>query len=200
MQVSKFSLKSLLFSSLSFCTLSKNSCTCAPIWIKFAMFIGGLKVNTRINFGVDLINIWGAISDVMRHAYRVNHFEEQAVMRSWSQVNPENICPGCTYLALWTWLWSADSKKGKFRWWTQMRRSCWIKKMASLWFLNEYNAPTDKAKLSLPLDLWCPSEDVLNKTIIFFCDEIAFQSNDDWSTFKGTKKIVVMKPKNKGSR
>ena len=29
----------------------------APIWLKFCTHIGGLKGNTRINFGANLINI-----------------------------------------------------------------------------------------------------------------------------------------------
>ena len=47
--------------------------------------IGGLKANTSINFGVNLFNIPGVISDFTHkaklnfcHAYRVNCFEEQA--------------------------------------------------------------------------------------------------------------------------
>ena len=51
----------------------------APIWLKFGTCIGGLKVSARINFGLNSINIQGAISDFMHraksnfcHAYRVN--------------------------------------------------------------------------------------------------------------------------------
>ena len=57
----------------------------ASIWLKFGTRIGGLKVNTSINFGVNLINIEGVISDFMHklksnfcQAYRVNCFEEKA--------------------------------------------------------------------------------------------------------------------------
>jgi len=51
----------------------------------FGTRIGGLKANTSIDFGVNLINIEGVISDFTHksksnfcQAYRVNHFEEQA--------------------------------------------------------------------------------------------------------------------------
>ena len=57
----------------------------APIWLKFGTLIGGLMANTSINFGVNLINIEGVISDFMHkakanfcHAYRVICFKEQA--------------------------------------------------------------------------------------------------------------------------
>ena len=74
--------------SLSFCTLCKNhynSCMHALIWLKFGTGIGGLKANIRIDFGANLINTKGVISN-FRHksmsnfcqAYRVNCFEEQA--------------------------------------------------------------------------------------------------------------------------
>ena len=58
---------------------------CAPIGLKFGTPIRILKVNTGIKFGVNLINIQGAISDFTHkaklnfcHTYRVNCFEEQA--------------------------------------------------------------------------------------------------------------------------
>jgi len=44
---------------------------CAPIWLKLGTHIGGLKANTKINFGVNLINIEGGISDFM-HKAKVN--------------------------------------------------------------------------------------------------------------------------------
>ena len=52
---------------------------------KFGTHIGDLKVNTRIKFGINLINIRGVTSDFMHktksnfcQAYRVNCFKEQA--------------------------------------------------------------------------------------------------------------------------
>ena len=57
----------------------------ASTWLKFETHIGGLKANTSIKFGVNLINIQGVISDLMNkaksnfcHTYKVNRFEEQA--------------------------------------------------------------------------------------------------------------------------
>ena len=47
-------------------------------------------------------------------------------------------------------------------------RKEFLRKMVGLGFLNENNAPTDKAKQSLPQDLRCPSQDVLDKTVSFF--------------------------------
>ena len=34
---------------------------CASIWLKFGTRIGGLKANTSIDFGVNMINIKGAL-------------------------------------------------------------------------------------------------------------------------------------------
>ena len=59
--------------------------------------------------------------------------------------------------------------------------------MVSLGFLNQDNAPNDDAKAALPDDLECPSQEVIDKTVIFFHDESTFQSNDDQGTFWGTK-------------
>ena len=57
----------------------------APIWLKFGTLIGGLKANTSISFGVNLIYIEGVISSFTHkakanfcHAYRVNRFKEQS--------------------------------------------------------------------------------------------------------------------------
>jgi len=57
----------------------------APIWLKFGIPIGGLKENTSINFGINLITIERIISSFMYnakanfcHSYRVNRFEEQS--------------------------------------------------------------------------------------------------------------------------
>lgn len=78
-------------------------------------------------------------------------------------------------------------------------RSEFLRKMIGLGFLNESNAPTEKAKQSLPSNICCPSQEVLDKTVIFFHDESTFQANDDQSSFWGVKGTAVMKPKNKGS-
>ena len=58
------------------------------IWLKFGTHIEGLKANTSIDFGVNLINTEGVISDFTHklksnfcQAYRVNRFEEQAENR-----------------------------------------------------------------------------------------------------------------------
>ena len=40
----------------------------APIWLKFGTRIGGLKANTRNNFGVNLINNEGVIGDFTHKA------------------------------------------------------------------------------------------------------------------------------------
>ena len=78
-------------------------------------------------------------------------------------------------------------------------RDTFLRKMVSLGFLNESNAPTEKARQSLPTDLHCPAAEILDKTVIFFHDETTFQANEDQSTFWGSKGTVVMKPKNKGA-
>ena len=57
----------------------------APIWLKFGIPIGGLKENTSISFGVNLITIERVISGFTHNAkanfclsYRVNRFKEQS--------------------------------------------------------------------------------------------------------------------------
>ena len=57
----------------------------ASIWLKFGTCIGGLKANTNVNFGINLINIEGAISCFTHkakanfcHTYGVNCFKEQS--------------------------------------------------------------------------------------------------------------------------
>ena len=78
-------------------------------------------------------------------------------------------------------------------------RGKFLRKMVGLGFLNENNAPTEKAKQSLPRDLECPAKEIVSKTVFFFHDESTFQANEDQPSFWGTKGTVVMKPKNKGS-
>jgi len=54
------------FSSSSFHTLCKNhynSCVLTSILLKFDTCMGGLKVNTSIDFWVNILNIEGVISD-----------------------------------------------------------------------------------------------------------------------------------------
>ena len=73
----------------------------ASIWLKFGIHIRSLKENTRINFGVNLINIKGIISDFMHkvntnfcHAYRVNCFKELPENRYLAKLNIRKVCFG----------------------------------------------------------------------------------------------------------
>ena len=70
----------------------------APIWLKFGTYIGGLKANIGINFGVNLINIQGVISNFMHkaksnfcHFYRVNRYEEQAENQYVARLNIRGV-------------------------------------------------------------------------------------------------------------
>ena len=58
--------------------------------------------------------------------------------------------------------------------------------------------PTDPAKLALPHDLECPSEEVLSMTVIFLHDESTFQSNEDTPILWATKDTKVLKPNSRG--
>ena len=78
-------------------------------------------------------------------------------------------------------------------------RKTFLRRMVSLGFLNQTNAPSEEAKKALPSDLECPSQATMDKTVIFFHDESTFQSNEDQSTFWGTKGTHVMKPKSRGA-
>ena len=76
------------------CVNHYNSHMCASIWLKFGTRIGGLNVNIRIKFGINLINIRGVISDFTHltksnfcQAYRLNCFEEQAENRCVARLN-----------------------------------------------------------------------------------------------------------------
>jgi len=69
----------------------------ASIWLKFGTPIG-LKVNTSIDIGVNLINIEGVISDFTHksksnfcQAYRVNLFEEYAENRYVARLNIRGV-------------------------------------------------------------------------------------------------------------
>ena len=73
----------------------------ASIWLKFGTPIGGLKANTSIKFGINMINIHRVISDFAHkeksnfcHAYRVNCFEEQAENWYASRLNIRGV-PFC---------------------------------------------------------------------------------------------------------
>ena len=78
-------------------------------------------------------------------------------------------------------------------------RKKFLRKLIGLGFLNSSNAPSEEAKNALPADLVCPSPDVLAKTVIFFHDESAFQTNEDQPTFWGTKGTHILRPKGKGA-
>ena len=78
-------------------------------------------------------------------------------------------------------------------------RKKFLRRVVSIGFLNQDNAPNDDAKAALSNDLECPSQEVIDKTLIFFLDETTFQINDDQGTFWGTKGTIIMKPKGKGS-
>ena len=67
----------------------------APIWLKFGIRIGGLKENTSINFGANLITIEGGFMHKAKanfcHAYRVNRFEEQSENRYVGRLNIRGV-------------------------------------------------------------------------------------------------------------
>lgn len=73
-----------------------------------------------------------------------------------------------------------------------------LRRMASLGFLNCNNAPTDEARNALPSDLEAPDPSVVEKTIVLF-HESTFQANDDQPTIWAQPGTVVMCPKSKGS-
>ena len=57
-------------------------------------------------------------------------------------------------------------------------RNKFLRKMVSLGFLNNENAPTPEAAQALPSDLETPASEQISKTIIFFHDESTFQACD----------------------
>ena len=57
--------------------------------------------------------------------------------------------------------------------------------MVALGFLNASNAPDESTRKTLPADLECPSQEVIEKTIIFFYDESTFQGNERPANFLG---------------
>ena len=46
-------------------------------------------------------------------------------------------------------------------------------------FLNKNNMPLPSIENAFPIDLECPSDEVIQKSIVIFHDELTFQSNDD---------------------
>ena len=105
-------------------------------------------------------------------------------------------------LALGFLLWS--TKKEHI--WMAMRGTMlfdiekkFLRQLCALGFLNQSNAPTEEAAASLPTDLHCPSDDRVAKTVVFFHDESTFQANDDQVKYWGSKDMVFLQPKSKGS-
>ena len=78
-------------------------------------------------------------------------------------------------------------------------RQTFLRRLCALGFLNKNNAPTPEAADSVPRDLDCPFDDRISKTIVFFHDESAFQSNDDQTKFWGTRDMKFLRPKSKGA-
>ena len=74
-----------------------------------------------------------------------------------------------------------------------------LRRMASLGFLNSDNAPTDDAKKALPTDITSPSLNVIDKIVFLFHDETTFQANEDQPTLWAPKGTKVIQPKSKGS-
>ena len=66
-------------------------------------------------------------------------------------------------------------------------------------FLNKNNAPTPEAADSVPHALECPSDNQISKAIVFFHEKSTFQSNDDQTTFWGTREMTFLRPKSKGA-
>ena len=78
-------------------------------------------------------------------------------------------------------------------------RKTFLRRMVSLGFLNESNAPTEEAKNALPSDIRAPLPEVAEKTVVLFHDESTFQSNEDQPTLWAEKGTTVMRPKSKGA-
>lgn len=78
-------------------------------------------------------------------------------------------------------------------------RKKFLRQLCALGFLNQSNAPTEEAAASLQTDLHCPSDDRVAKTVVFFHDESTFQANDDQVKYWGSKDMVFLRPKSKGS-
>jgi len=106
-QTIKLSKNFFVFSSYStssfhtLCINCYNSRMCASIWLNFGTRIGGLKTNTSIKLGINLINIWGVTSDFTHktkfnfcQAYRVTCLEEQAENRYVVRLNIRGVLFG----------------------------------------------------------------------------------------------------------
>ena len=63
---------------------------------------------------------------------------------------------------------------------------------------NRSNAPTEEAAESLPSDLHSLTDDRVAKTV-FYHDKSTFQAKDDQVKYWGTKDMVFLRPKIKGS-
>lgn len=74
-----------------------------------------------------------------------------------------------------------------------------LRRMVTLGFLNEGNAPTEEAKQSLPTNADPPRPEVMEKTVFLFHDETTFQANDDLPTLWAQTGTCVMRPKSKGA-
>ena len=95
-------------------------------------------------------------------------------------------------------------KKGSFvdgheREYVVKYRNTFLRRMASLGFLNTNNGPTDEARNALPSDLEASDSSIVEKTIVIFHDESTFQAIDDQPTIWAEPGTVVMRPKSKGS-
>ena len=91
----------IFFSFRTLCVNCYNSHMCASIWLKFGTRIGGLNVNNRIKFGINLTNIRGVTSDFTHltklnfcQAYRLNCFKEQAENRYVARLNIRGVSFG----------------------------------------------------------------------------------------------------------
>ncbi len=66
------------------------------------------------------------------------------------------------------------------------------------WRRGTDNAPTEEAREALPAYLHTPPPEMIDKTIVLFCDETTFQANDDQPTLWAEKGTSVMRPKSNG--
>ena len=80
-------------------------------------------------------------------------------------------------------------------------RRKFLRKVAALGFLNKANAPTLAAGQSLPAEIDIPSDDRIEKNVIFFHDESTFQANDDQPTQWGNEAMKggMLRPKSRGA-
>ena len=74
-------------------------------------------------------------------------------------------------------------------------RKVFVGRMAEIGFLNKDNAPTPEATSCITYS----SDTEQQKNIVIFHDESIFTVNDHQKTQWGTKDMLVIKPKGKGS-